>query len=163
MRPQAGPCTSLTPSSQASLPPPASAGTNPAAPKARRGWVPSPSCQQPCPGCCAGTLPPPGGRPRSSPGTATGAVARGGGPRSGRGCSGGHCAGRRAAGPAGSCGSEGTEGRGQGGSLLNTPVSARLGWGGWFRFPLHRDARSASVTTLDKSAGGALVQASAGR
>lgn len=57
-------------------------------------------------GLQAGMLSPPGGRPGSSPGTATGAGAQGSRAGAGRGCSGGHCAGRRAVGPAGSCGAE---------------------------------------------------------
>lgn len=43
----------------------------------------------------------------SSPGTATGAGARGSHACGGTGCSGGRCEGRRAAGPAGSCGGRG--------------------------------------------------------
>lgn len=105
-------------------------------------------------GLQAGMLPPPGGRPGSSPGTATGAGAQGSRAGAGRGCSGGHCAGRRAAGPAGSCGAEersqvrGLRPAGSLAAFLHTRLS-KAGWG-ILEFQPHQGARIMSVIAMDK-------------
>lgn len=120
-------------------PPLASAGTiNPEAAKARRRKGPAP------PTC--GTARLRGSRPlaagqRPSPGTATGARALGRWAHAGRGCSGDRCAGRRAAGPAGSCKAEGRLGA-SASSLPKHACLGKTGGGRCFLFQCYQDSKS---------------------